>query len=133
MLGIKTKHFSKIRLICLICQIHFAKTRLVAFAECFDGEFMNEFIQTKLKLRHPVRLYFRNREFLSGKNLYPIIGNILGSHMGWKNWKNGKSFSSRGILNRLEKSGDFTQNTGKLSQFLLLFFPDFLNLTVFVK
>ena len=28
-----------------------------------------------------------------------------GSHSDWKTWKNGKAFSSQGILNRLEKSG----------------------------
>ena len=37
-----------------------------------------------------------------------------GSHMDWKTWKSGKFFSSQGILNRQEKSGNFTQNTGKL-------------------
>ena len=37
-----------------------------------------------------------------------------GSHSDWKTWKNGKAFSSQGILNRLEKSGKITQNTGKL-------------------
>ena len=31
----------------------------------------------------------------------------------WKTWKNEKTFSSQGISNRLEKSGNFTQNTGK--------------------
>ena len=31
--------------------------------------------------------------------------------------ENGKAFSSRGILNRLEKSGKITQNTGKLWEF----------------
>ena len=33
-----------------------------------------------------------------------------GSHQDWTNWK------SRGILSRLGKSGDFTQNTGKLKK-----------------
>ena len=32
-LGINTKHFSKIRQICLICQIHFAKTRMSYIVE----------------------------------------------------------------------------------------------------
>ena len=42
-----------------------------------------------------------------------------GSHRDWKSgktWKNGKAFSSwksQGILSRLEKSGNFGQNTGK--------------------
>ena len=40
-----------------------------------------------------------------------------GSHSDWKTWKNGKAFSSQGILNRLEKSGKTTQNTGKLRKF----------------
>ena len=39
-----------------------------------------------------------------------------GSHMDWKTWKKGKTFS-QGILNRLQKSGNFTQNTGKMGQF----------------
>ena len=36
------------------------------------------------------------------------------SHSDWKTWKKGKLFSSQGILNRLEKSGKITQNTGKV-------------------
>ena len=40
-----------------------------------------------------------------------------GSH---SDWKNGKAFSSQGksqgILNRLEKSGKITQNTGKFRE-----------------
>ena len=34
-----------------------------------------------------------------------------------KTWKNGKAFSSQGILSRLEKSGNFAQNTGKTGKF----------------
>ena len=37
--------------------------------------------------------------------------------MDWKTWKNEKTFSSQGILNRLEKSGNFTKNTGKARGF----------------
>ena len=40
-----------------------------------------------------------------------------GSHQDWKSektWKNGKAFSSQGILLRLEKSGNFNQNSGKI-------------------
>ena len=37
-----------------------------------------------------------------------------GSHSGWKTWKNRRAFSSQGILLRLEKSGNFTKNTGKI-------------------
>ena len=37
--------------------------------------------------------------------------------MDWKTWKNEKTFSSQGILNRLEKSGNFIQNTGKMREF----------------
>ena len=33
--------------------------------------------------------------------------------MDWKPWKNEKTFFSQGILNRLVKSWNFTQNTGK--------------------
>ena len=44
-------------------------------------------------------------------------GLVQGSHSDWKTWKNGKAFSSQGILNRLEKSGKITQNTGKLKEF----------------
>ena len=43
--------------------------------------------------------------------------NVHGTHRDWtsgKTWKNGKAFSSQGILLRLEKSGNFTQNTGKI-------------------
>ena len=30
--------------------------------------------------------------------------------MDWKSWKNGKAFSSQGILNRLEKSHKILEN-----------------------
>ena len=40
-----------------------------------------------------------------------------GSHSDLKTWKNGKAFSIQGILNRLEKSGKITQNSGKLREF----------------
>ena len=42
------------------------------------------------------------------------------SNMDWKNWKNENFFQSgksEGILNRLEKSGNFAQNTGKMRDF----------------
>ena len=31
-----------------------------------------------------------------------------------KTWKNGKAYCRKGILSRLEKLGNFTQNTGKI-------------------
>ena len=41
--------------------------------------------------------------------------------MDWKTWKNEKTFiqsgKSKEILNRLEKSGNFTQNIGKMREF----------------
>ena len=46
--------------------------------------------------------------------------------MDCKIWKNGKTFSSQGILNRLEKSGDFTQNTGKVRPVFVFIFRRFL-------
>ena len=46
---------------------------------------------------------------------------IQGSHSDWKTGENGKAFSSQGksqgIFYRLEKSGEMTQNTGKLQEF----------------
>ena len=42
---------------------------------------------------------------------------LQGSHSDWKTWKNGKTFSSQGILNRREKSGKITENTGKARKF----------------
>ena len=42
---------------------------------------------------------------------------MQGSHSDCKTWKIGKAFSSQGILNRLEKSGKITQNTGELREF----------------
>ena len=45
------------------------------------------------------------------------IGVCQGSHSDWKTWENGKAFSSQGILNRMEKSREITQNTGKLREF----------------
>ena len=51
-----------------------------------------------------------------------------GFPLDWKTWKYGKALSSQGSLNRLEKSGKFTQNTGKLREFqiniILIFFSD---------
>ena len=43
------------------------------------------------------------------------------------NLENGKTFSSQGILHRLEKSGKFGQNTGKSGKFrqFLFFFAIF--------
>ena len=40
-----------------------------------------------------------------------------GSHMDRKTWKNEKTFFSQGILNRLEKSKNFTQNIGEIREF----------------
>ena len=40
-----------------------------------------------------------------------LILDVDGSH---RDWKNGKALSSQGILSRLEKSGNFTQNTVKI-------------------
>ena len=40
-----------------------------------------------------------------------------GSHMDWKPWENEKTFFSQGILNKLEKSENFTENTGKMREF----------------
>ena len=37
-------------------------------------------------------------------------------------WENGKTFSSQGILNKLEKSGNFTQNIGKIRKFYSKYF-----------
>ena len=55
-----------------------------------------------------------------------ILRNTFGSHI---DYENGIVFSSRGqeILNRLEKSGNFTQNTRKVKNFSkFYFFFDFL-------
>ena len=40
-----------------------------------------------------------------------------GLPLGLENLGNGRAFSSQGILNRLEESGEITQNTGKLREF----------------
>ena len=62
---------------------------------------------------------------------YPFISDVAekvsnhGSLIDWKTWENGSTYSSQGILNILqksqgillkilEKSGNFTQNTGKV-------------------
>ena len=43
---------------------------------------------------------------------------IQGSHSDWKKWEGIlQSGKSQEILNRLEKSGEITQNTGKLWEF----------------
>ena len=69
--------------------------------------------------------------------------NRNGNHGSHKDWKNEKTFSSRGILNRLEKSGNFTQNTGKMREFypkywksediLASFYIYFFSLTFYLK
>ena len=53
---------------------------------------------------------YLNKTVLHVNILWKIIH---GSHM---DWKNGKTFSSQGIFNRLEKSGKFTQNAGKMRE-----------------
>ena len=75
-----------------------------------------------------------NTKFTMKISSIPIIGIDIGTKLGavaiqrfhsdwknWKTWKNGKAFSSQGksqrILNRLEKSGKITQNTGKVREF----------------
>ena len=56
-------------------------------------------------------------------DLVGFVGDSHGSHMDWKNWKMWKSekpFPVReksGNFERLEKSGNFTQNTGKVRKF----------------
>ena len=45
-----------------------------------------------------------------------------GSRCDWKTWKNGKAFSSQGILNRLEKSGKITLILEKLGNFEQILF-----------
>ena len=49
-----------------------------------------------------------------------LVKEVHGSHVDWKTWEKGKTFSSQGksqrILNRLEKSRNFTQNTGKVRE-----------------
>ena len=49
-------------------------------------------------------------------------------------WKNGKAFSSQGILNRLEKSGKITRNTGKVREFQtnVVFSDIYLNCVLFL-
>ena len=47
-----------------------------------------------------------------------------GSYMDWKTWKWENIFQSEispGILNRLEKLGNFTQDNGKVREFLPVF------------
>ena len=47
-----------------------------------------------------------------------VPGNkVLYSHGFHMDRKTGEIFSSQAIVNRLEKSGDFTQNTGKVREF----------------
>ena len=53
----------------------------------------------------------------NSQNFGQKIGVIQGSHSDWKTWKNEKAFSSQEILNRPEKSGKITQNTGKFGEF----------------
>ena len=48
---------------------------------------------------------------------------LQGSHSDWKTWKNGKTFSSQGILNGLEKSGKshkILENSGNVRQMLFV-------------
>ena len=57
----------------------------------------------------------------NGKRLNFVI--VHGSHWDWKSgktWKNGKAFSSQGILSRLEKSENFTQKYWEKSEKIVL-------------
>ena len=51
--------------------------------------------------------------FPLGLESVSVSNNVIqqGSHSDWRTWKNGKAFSSQGILNRLEKSGKIRENT----------------------
>ena len=49
-----------------------------------------------------------------------VLGILQGSHSDWKTCKNGKAFSSQGILNRLEKSGQEFQ-TNIICYFSVIF------------
>ena len=55
-----------------------------------------------------------NASLVHNNSVMKFSLNGRGSHL---DWKNGKAFSSQGILNRLENSGKITQNTGKLREF----------------
>ena len=46
---------------------------------------------------------------------------VMHQHGSLMDWKMGKLFYSQGILNRLEKSGNFTQNIGNMRKFLPVF------------
>ena len=52
-------------------------------------------------------------------NVWRIL--LQATHSDWKTWKMGRHFSSQGksqgILNRLEKSGEITQDTGNFREF----------------
>ena len=43
-----------------------------------------------------------------------LVADIRCRHGSHSDWKNGRAISSQGILLRLEKSGNFTQNTRKI-------------------
>ena len=54
-------------------------------------------------------------EMLRNGIAFSLEGTVSLHHGSNMDWKNGKTFSSsQGILNRLEKFGEFTQNTGKI-------------------
>ena len=59
---------------------------------------------------------FSNQYLFQEHEKNPLSFTMQGSHTDWKTWKNGKTFSSQGILCRLEKSGKFGQNTGKVRE-----------------
>ena len=63
-----------------------------------------------------LRLTLRQLMYFVGATCFSIDSFIQGSYTDWITWKNGETFFSQGILCRLEKSGKFGQNTGKVRE-----------------
>ena len=51
---------------------------------------------------------------------------IQGSHTDWETWGNGRAFSSREIWTFWKKSGNFTQNAGKVKKFCVIWILEYL-------
>ena len=65
---------------------------------------------------HLGAIYFHRKCLYNWSALSSGVLVDQGSHGDWKTWKNGRVFSSQGILIRPEKSQNFTKNTGKVSK-----------------
>ena len=87
---------------------------LLNYSQCklYEEEYYQVIEHTSEVLkRHPSELFNTVEPVICDHPIWFKV--VYGSHKDWKMGKNFPVRENQGILNRLEKSGNFTQNTGK--------------------